>query len=207
MRIRNINEEPNYGMGFDEARGDVTKGILFAVLGMLVGIAIQFLMGGVFEIRMGWIAGGLMGAAISFGYSFGKGQAGVIRQVTIVVASLVGATIGVWGGWAIYFYRSGWVRDLLAGFTVTRESFFSGASEGVLARDILIGAGVAIAVAWKAWGAKDDEYDYERDPEVLHEAENPGGLDDLPTAPNAMDDVLNQDVPTLDFDDIDINRP
>jgi len=208
MRIRNVNEQPNYGLDFEDRQGDATKGILFAVVGMLVGIGIQFLMGGVLEMRMGWISGAVMGAAISLGYSFGKGQSGIIRQVTIVVTSFVGATIGVWGGWAIYFYRSGWVRDVFGGFTFVWDAFFAGVTEGAIVQDILFGSIMAIIVAWKTWSGIGGR---EQDPEVLYDTEASNGLESLPTSSSSMDDVLNQDVPTqdvptLDFEDIDTNK-
>jgi len=210
MRIRNANEQTNYGMDFEEQNTDVTKGIIFAVVGMLVGIIVQLIMGGFFDRRMGWIVGAIIGAAISFGYSFGKGRQGSTRQITVVGLAILGVILGVWGGYVIHVYRWGFARNLSIAMSLVSQllgdgffglfsdfgSLFDDTVHGEMLRDIGFGSIVAIAVAWKAWGIKENDYD--GSPEVLYETENLNGLNDLPSA---MDDVLSQDIPTLELDE------
>jgi len=191
--------------------GTIGKAIVFAIIGMLVGIIPYLIIGGVLDMRGWWIGAASVGGAISVGWHLGNGKSGVTRQVTIIILSIIGAIITIHLGYAIAIYRIGIGADFMAALDWTIDLFFDGLDvmfdnfgsifgndhlEAMIAWDTLLAIGVAIAVAWKRFNPSAGNEDLEELDNDLEDI----NTDNVPSANTEMDDVLNQDVPTLDVD-------
>jgi len=147
----------------DWGNKSIMKGILFAVLGMFIGMIPQLIITGLAEWRMPLLSGAAIGFAISQGYLRGHGIQGNIRKVTMVILSIIGTILGTWFSYTL----SSWFNMILLGFVpnffetliITGEvmvnnivGVFSGTNfhEGIgrsASFDIIIGSIVAIGVS------------------------------------------------------------
>jgi len=205
--MENFNGSLN---GETQNEGTVGKAIVFAFLGMVVGIIPYLIIGGILDMRGWWIGAASVGGAISLGWHLGNGKSGAIRQITIIILSIIGTFVTIQLGYAIAISRTGFGVDVMYALEWTIELFFDGLGvmfdyfdaifsstdlAAMIAWDTLLGIIVAVAVAWRKFNPNTGDED-------LEALDN--GLEDLNanTSPTntEMDDVLNQDVPTLDID-------
>ena len=188
--------------GEQQEQASIAKGIIFALIGMLIGIIPYLITGGVFELRLFGIVGGTsVGFGVSFGWHLSKGPEGNIRQMVMVLLSIIGSIVTVILGYAVFHYRLGIGASFMNALDFTINGFFNGFGEffndaGMLTRDSLLTAGIAIATSWKKFNpnANGNLEELEND-----DLEDLNTNDPIPTH-TEMDDVLNQDIPTLDVD-------
>jgi len=164
----------------------VGKGLLFAIVGALLAIIACVLIIVVFEWIGWWAFGVILGGGISGGWALGKGPDGVGRQFTVVALSIVGGFLALTLGYAVIFYNAGIGRDFWAALEVTIEWFIDDF-------EFLIDFGIisllAIVASWRKFDKNKE--DDEEDLPLPAESEN------------EMDDVLNQDVPTMTLETSD----
>jgi len=202
----------------NENEGSVGKAIVFATIGMLIGMIPYLITGGIMDWRSWWIASISVGGAVSIGWYVGKGKSGAIRQVTVIILSIIGSILTIQLGYAIALYRFGYGADFMDAlewiFNVTIDGFgmmfdhFSSIFDNdnlptMLAWDIVLTAGVAISVAWKKFNPNAGDEDLE---DLDHNLEEVNGDRSIPTN-TEMDEVLNQDVPSLDDDVLNEDVP
>jgi len=186
----------------------MVKGIIFAIVGMVIGIIPYTVALGFFDFSFAWIGGLIVGAGISFGWHFGKGPDGILRKVVMIVLSIVAAVLAVWIGASIFFYQMGMGRDFAAAVSMVGDIFVRNIEEisndfflilddeFLILRHFLILIVFSIATTWKPWGSnKNDD---------LEELDNDGfeelNMNDTVSTNMEMDDALNQDSPILDID-------
>jgi len=163
--------------GETQNEGTVGKAIVFAFLGMLVGIIPSLVIIGLLDMRGWWIVAASVGGAISLAWHLGKGRSGAIRQITIILFSIIGTFVAIQLGYAIAISRIGlgievmealeeWTIGLfLDGLAVMFDNFSSIFSSGDLASmiawDTVLGSIVAIAVAWRKFNPNSGSEDLE----------------------------------------------
>ena len=194
--------------GEQQRETSVGKGIIFAIIGMIVGVIPYIVALGLLDWSFAWIGGIIVGAGISVGWHIGKGPDNALRKLVVIVLSVVAAVIAVWIGASIYLYRMGLGRDFAAAVRMTGDFFVSniedvfGDFSRILDDDFLILRhfvfiiAFSIGTAWRGWQTRNND-----DLEVDN-----GELEDLSTIDTSstntdMDDLLNQDVPTLNVDE------
>ena len=195
--------------GEQQEETSVVKGIIFAIIGMLIGIIPYIIALGLFDLSFAWVGGIIIGAGISLGWHIGKGPDTALRKIIVIVLSIAAAAIAVWIGVSIYFYRMGLGRDFAAAASMVWDFFVRNVEEifddffrildddFIILRHSLFIVIFSIGVAWRAWGTKNSD--------DLEELDNDGfediNTDEAPSVDTQMDDVLNQDVPTLNVDE------
>jgi len=160
------------------------KGILFAILGMIVGVALMSTIGGFSGLRWTYtIGGGALGLLVSKVYKIGNEKQGILGQVIVVTFSIIGVILAVLSGYAIYIYRLFGISllssfDLLIQFVGNglanifssfRTIFDDTNLENMIVSDIIFGSGVAASAALKGLSFKNkssettlaDEEDFE----------------------------------------------
>jgi len=132
----------------------IGKAMLFSIVGMLIGAAANVIVLGVFDLRWWWAVGAVLGGAVSYAWKLGKGPSGLTRQLVMIVLSILGSLLGFVVGYAWIIYNEGFGADFFIAFEIVLEEFFIGFEYlfdeyGIITRDVLIGAVIAIAVSWK----------------------------------------------------------
>lgn len=170
------------------------KGLIFALIGSVIAVAISIFVIAVFETIWGWVFGPLLGVAISGGWSLGKGPDGAGRQIIVIILSVAGGFLGILLGITVYLYNQGVGRDLFVALDITLDVVIDDFDFWL---DVLFMAGIALATAWRRFDKNNILGEEDEFTELL-------GDDDV--EPNAtkseMEDLLNQDVPTLTIDEI-----
>jgi len=205
--MENFNGSLN---GETQDEGTVVKAIIFAFLGMVVGIIPYLIIGGILDMRGWWIGAASVGGAISLGWHLGNGKSGAIRQITIIILSIIGTFVTIQLGYAVALSRAPFDLDFMYALEWTFELFFDGLGvmfdyfdaifssidlAAMIAWDTVLGIIVAVAVAWRRFNPNTGDEDLEalnNDLEGLNAS--------TPSTNTEMDDLLNQDVPTLDID-------
>jgi len=171
--MENFNGSLN---GETQNEGTVGKAIVFAFLGMLVGIIPYLLIGGLLDMRGWWIGAAAVGGAVSLGWHLGKGKSGAIRQITIIILSIIGTFVSIQLGYAIAISRLGFGIEVMESLEWTIDLFFdglgvmfdnfgsifsSGDLASMIAWDTVLGIIVAIAVAWRKFNPNSGSEDLE----------------------------------------------
>ena len=199
----------SFNMKF-ENEGTIGKAIVFSIIGMLIGMIPYLIIGGIMDWRMWYVGAISVGICVSAGWHFGNGKSGAIRQVTVIILSLIGAILTIQLGYAIAIYRIGIGVDFMAALDLTFDWMLEGIDimfdnfgaifdgynlPAMIAWDTLLAAGVAIASAWRKFNFNTDT--------DLEDLENED-LEDLnmntSSMNTGMDDLFNQDAPTLNMD-------
>jgi len=168
----NFNQQTDYTHQLNgEENTPSAKGILFAALGMLIGLSIQLTVGGFFGLRIGWIGSAAIGFLVSKGYQLGKGKEGTIKLITMIVLPSVGIILAVWFGYAIFMWNE---LSFLMDFPTTLDIIgrailnsignvfsnfslmFDGTLEGDILFDILIGLVISLSISLKNLNSEDD---------------------------------------------------
>ena len=196
--MENFNGSLN---GEEQKQTSVGKGITFAIIGMLIGL-IPFL---ILCIALGeswWYVGGAaVGFCTSIGWNLGKGPTNGTRRIVMILLSILGGITAVILGYAWSVYDLGIGNNFMEAVELTVDTFFNGFEDifglhGQITFDALGAALIAVIVSWK-------QIDFNAGGEDLEELDNE--LEDVSTndpvsASTEMEDVLNQDVPTLNDD-------
>ena len=190
--------------GGGQEETSVGKGIIFAFIGMIIGAVPLLIVIGLIEWRIAFIGGAAVGFGVSYGWHLGKGSEGGTRQIVMILFSIFGAIFGTILGYTILSYRFGIGRDFMSALDFTTDMLFNGfdhlfGDRGEVTRDALFATAIAVAVSWKKFNPNTGSDLVELDNDGLEELEGLNADNPISTSTD-MDDVLNQEVPTLDVD-------
>lgn len=202
--MENFNGTLNGG----QEETSLAKGIIFALIGMLIGLIPYLILGGMMGERWWYVGGLAVGFCISLGWSLGKGPTGAIRRLMMISLSILGGVTTIILGYAMFFYDLGLGMDFMHAVEITLDFFSYGFEDifgiyGEVTFDVLGAIVVAIAVSWKSFDLNSNDDDLE---ELDNDLEDLDNQQSQPTN-TAMDDVLNQGVPTLNDDVLNEDIP
>lgn len=197
--MENFNGSLN---GEQQEQTSMAKGIIFAIIGMLIGIIPYLIVGGLLEFRGWYIAGASVGICVSIGWHVGKGPVGALRLITMILLSIIGSFITIILGYAIFYHRQVFGFDFMFLIEEIIYWFLDGFDDlfgeyGEITFDVLGAMVVAIVVSWRKFNPNAGSEDLE---ELDNELEDINA-DNRSSANTEMDDLLNRDVPTLKVDE------
>jgi len=173
--------------------GSTGRGLLFAIIGMLLGIAACIVFIGILAWDFAfWLAGPILGGLISGGWWLGKGPSGATRQITMIILSIIGGILGTILAFAVILYNLGFGSTFAVAIDMTLEVVFD---EFDLIFDVLITAAMAIGTAWRAIGQSAVLNSDDNDVEIFGEPTN------QPSTRTEMEELLGEDIPTLRLDE------
>lgn len=167
------------------------KGLVFAILGMLLGVTVCVVVINLFDLIWWWAFGVIIGGGISGGWALGKGSNGASRQLIVIILSIIGGLAGLILGYALSIYNAGFGQNFGTALDFTIDWFLDEFFSDFFFDAVLI-IGIAIATAWRRFDKNDilGESD-DNDLEVL----------DNKSTRTEMEELLGEDIPTLRLDE------